>query len=133
MGRASPSRARAARAPRCEPFPVRTVLALHRRKRMRIERADRPKSISRNYEALQISQLLIKTHKAADGLPFAPFNTGRIQPQVQMHFASDLDHSGSTVGSGGTRRRNRATRRRKAVLIVDGIRKLLRQRGAVKR
>jgi len=67
---------------------------------MRIERADRPKSIARNYEALQISQLLIKTHKAADGLPFAPFNTGRNRPQVQMNFPIDLDHSGSTVGSG---------------------------------
>src|SRR5271156_2750123 len=100
MERSSPSTVRAARAPEYEPSPVRTVLALHRRKRLRRERADRRGLIARNYEALQISRLLIKTRRVAGGLPFARFNTGRIQPQVQMNFPVDLGHSGSTVCGG---------------------------------
>src|SRR5580658_4656257 len=88
MGQSSPSTVRAARAPGYESCPV---LALHPRKRMRTKRADRRGSIACNYQALQISRLPIKTRRAADGLPFARFNTGRIQSQVQMNFRSDLD------------------------------------------
>src|SRR5271154_2595858 len=101
MERLSPSTVRAARAPEYEPSPVQTALALQTRKRMRTKRAGRRRAIARNYEALQISRLLIKTRKAADGLLFAPFNTGRIQAQVQMNFPIAFHHSGSTVGSGG--------------------------------
>src|SRR5277367_5335259 len=77
MERLSPSTVRAARAPEYEPSPVQTALALQTRKRMRTKRAGRRRAIARNYEALQISRLLIKARRAADGLPFAPFNTGR--------------------------------------------------------
>src|SRR5208283_5590633 len=93
MELSSPSITRVVRAPGYEPSPVRRVLALPPRKRMRTKRADQRGSIARNYEALQISRLLIKTRRVADGLPFARFNTGRIQPQVQMNFPSDLGRS----------------------------------------